>query len=319
MRKLIFLTADLSDRYELSDWRQSKYNVNHTKRLMRTAQNKKRYRGKTEEQQQECEKQIKKAHREYINVARNYLTKACATVKALETSGLRDISDSLLIENINHFVAHAERQINQIDRRVLRGETIPHHEKVFSIFEPHTEWVCKGKAGVPVELGLRVCVMEDQYQFILHHEVMEKQTDDQLAIPMVQKSKQRFPDLKITSFDKGFHSPENQKFLNEVLDVVALPRKGRLSRQAQAIEASEEFRNARRKHSAVESAINALEVHGLDRCPDHGIYGFKRYIALAVVARNVHRIGAILKNHTQKTENRKRKKYINRDDVEIAA
>jgi hypothetical protein len=280
---------------------------------MRTAQNKKRYRGKTEEQQEECEKKINKAHLEYINVVRNYLTKACATIKSLETSGLRDISDSLLVENINHFVAHAERQINQIDRRVLRGETIPHHEKVFSIFEPHTEWVCKGKAGVPVELGLRVCVMEDQYQFILHHEVMEKQTDDQLAVPMVQKSKQRFPDLKITSFDKGFHSPDNQKFLNEILDVVALPRKGRLSRQVQEIEASEEFRNARRKHSAVESAINALEVHGLDRCRDHGIYGFKRYIALAVVARNIHRIGAILKNHEQKIEERKRKKYFNRD------
>lgn len=312
MRKVILLTAELSERYGLSDWRQYQYNVNHTKRLMRIAQNKKRYRGNTEEQQQACEKKIKQAHREYIKVAQNYLSKACATIKALETSGLRDISDSLLIENVNHFVAHAKRQINQIDRRVLRGETIPHHEKVFSIFEPHTEWICKGKAGVPVELGLRVCVMEDQYQFILHHEVMEKQTDEQLAIPMVKKSKQRFPDLKVTSFDKGFHSPENQQFLSELLNVVALPRKGRLSRQAQEIEASEEFRNARRKHSAVESAINALEVHGLDRCLDRGINGFKRYVVLAIVARNIHRIGAILKNREQKIEARRREKYLDR-------
>jgi IS5 family transposase len=155
--------------------------------------------------------------------------------------------------------------------------------------------------------------MEDQYQFILHHEVMEKQTDDPLAIPMVQRTKQRFPSLKITSFDKGFHSLDNQKFLNEVLDVVALPRKGRLSRQAQEIEASEEFRNARRKYSAVESAINALEVHGLDHCRDHGIYGFKRYIALAIVARNIHRIGSILKNREQQIARRKSKKYLNRN------
>ena len=54
------------------------------------------------------------------------------------------------------------------------------------------------------------------------------------------------------------------------------------------------FVNARRAHSAVESAINRLEVQGLDRCPDHGIDGFKRYVALAVVTRNIHRIGAIL-------------------------
>ena len=84
-----------------------------------------------------------------------------------------------LLEPLDGWIAHAERQIEQIRRRVLRGERIPHHEKVFSIFQPHTEWISKGKAGVPVELGLRVAVSEDQYGFILHHHVMEKITDDQ--------------------------------------------------------------------------------------------------------------------------------------------
>jgi hypothetical protein len=60
--------------------------------------------------------------------------------------------------------------------------------------------------------------------------------------------------------------------------------------------------NSNHKHSAVESAINALEVHGLDRCPDHGIEGFKRYVALSVVARNLQRIGAIL---TDKASNKR--------------
>ena len=55
---------------------------------------------------------------------------------------------------------------------------------------------------------------------------------------------------------------------------------------------------------AVESAINALEVHGLDRCPDHGIAGFRRYVALAVVARNIHRIGAILHEKQSKRAQR---------------
>jgi IS5 family transposase len=59
--------------------------------------------------------------------------------------------------------------------------------------------------------------------------------------------------------------------------------------------------NSNHKHSAVESAINALEVHGLDRCPDHGIEGFKRYVALSVVARNLQRIGAILTDKAQRT------------------
>ena len=74
-----------------------------------------------------------------------------------------------------------------------------------------------------------------------------------------------------------------------------LPRKGRLSKAARAIEEAEAFRAARRAHAAVESAINALEVHGLDRCPDHGLEGFKRYVALAMVGRNIQILGAILR------------------------
>ena len=107
-------------------------------------------------------------------------------------------------------MVHARRQINQIRRRVLDGEIIPHAEKVFSLFEPHTEWISKGKAGVPVELGLRVCVMEDSSRFILYHQVMEKCTDDQVAVSMVSETKSRFPSLRATSMDKGFHSPANQ-------------------------------------------------------------------------------------------------------------
>ena len=134
---------------------------------------------------------------------------------------------------------------------------------------------------------------------------MEKQTDDQVTVSMVTQAKKRFPTLNACSFDQGFHSQENQLALKEQLELVALPRKGKLSQQAQAAQQSPEFVMARRAHSAVESAINALEVHGLDLCPDHGIEGFKRYVALAVVARNIHRIGAILWKQEQERAQRK--------------
>ena len=190
----------------------------------------------------------------------------------------------------------AERQIDQIWHRVIEDEKIPHSEKVFSLFERHTEWISKGKAGVPVELGVRVCILEDAIGFILHHKVMEKQTDDKVAIEMVTETQQGFPNLKGCSFDKGFHSPQNQEALKETLDCVVLPKKGRLSKADKEREYSEEFMNMRHQHSAVESAINALEVHGLDKCPDHGIKGFKRYVALAVLARNIQKLGAIKQN-----------------------
>ena len=75
---------------------------------------------------------------------------------------------------------------------------------------------------------------------------------------------------------------------------MTLPKKGKLSKQVRAAEKADAFIQARHAHSAVESAINALDVHGLDKCPDHGIDGFKRYVALAIVARNIHRIGDII-------------------------
>ena len=160
-----------------------------------------------------------------------------------------------------------------------------------------------------MELGLRVCVVEDQYGFILHHQVMEKSTDDQIAVAIIQESKARFPTLASASFDKGFHSPQNQVALAKILDRVVLPKKGKLSKADKEREYDPEFVRLRYKHSAVESCINALEVHGLDKCPDHGIDGFKRYVSLAVVARNIQQLGAVLRRQEKEREERKRGPY----------
>ncbi len=80
---------------------------------------------------------------------------------------------------------------------------------------------------------------------------------------------------------------------------MVLPKKGRCNKEERDRESSAEFRSSRRKHSAVESGINALEVHGLDRCRDHGIDGFKRYVGLAIVARNIQKLGAELQKKIQ--------------------
>jgi transposase, IS5 family len=310
MRKVITLIARLCERYDMSDWRQYIYNINHVKRMMRTAQSKKRSSAKTEEQKLKRDILIAQAHQAYIDVANRYLIKAYTTLVILEKNAVNMV-DLLLIDNIKTFIVHAERQIDQIKRRVICGERISHEEKVFSLFQPHTEWIMKGKAGVPVELGVRVCILEDQHQFILYHQVMERESDSEVAIPVVKETKERFDNLKTCSFDKGFHSPENQKILADLLEVAALKRKGKLSQAAREIEKSEDYLKARYKHSAVESAINALEVHGLDRCPDNGIHGFKRYVALAIVASNIRRIGAILKNREQTNMAQRRKKHFN--------
>ena len=197
------------------------------------------------------------------------------------------------------YIDHAVRQVDHTRRRVLEGQVIPAEEKVYSIFQPHTEWVSKGKAGVPVELGLKVCVVECQHGFILHHRVMQKEQDVDVAVSMAKETKNYLSALSRVSYDKGFHSPQNQIDLANELDMVVLPKKGKLSEKDKERERSDEFKLARQQHSAVESAINALEVHGLDVCPDHGIDGFKRYVALAVVARNIQRLGVLVRKHAQ--------------------
>lgn len=191
-------------------------------------------------------------------------------------------------------LAHAARPIDQVRRRVLLGERLPHAEKVFSLFAPHTEWIGNGKAGMPVALGLRVLVSEDQDGFILSHRVMVRETDDPVAVPVVEDLAQRFPNLRSVSLDKGVHRPANQLRWAEVVPFPVLPQKGKYHATAAAHEADPEFRHLRHRHSAVESVINALEAHGLARCPDQGRDDFKRSVTLALVGRNRHRLGAFL-------------------------
>lgn len=129
---------------------------------------------------------------------------------------------------------------------------------------------------------------------IVQYRVMGQETDDQIAVLITQQAKQRFSDLNGCSYDEGFHSATNRQQLEAILDSVILPKKGKHSVQDKEREHSPEFVQARYKHSAVESAINAVENHGLDRCLDHGLDGFKRYVGLAVVARNIQTLGHIL-------------------------
>jgi len=189
---------------------------------------------------------------------------------------------------------------------VIHDEVIPHGEKVFSPFEEPTEWIVKGKAGVPVELGLRVCVLEDHMGFIPHHKVMQQQTDDKITVDMVREAQVRYPLLYACSFDKGFYTRDNLERLESLLEQTTLPQKGKWSEADRARESDEAFVAARKQHSAVESAINAMQVHGLDRCPDHGIEGFERYVALSVLGRNLIKIGAVLQHREREQLQRQR-------------
>lgn len=294
IRKVIQLTGDLCEREGVTDWRQYRFNVKQMKRLYRITQKTRYSTSKDEEKKAAKSKQVHQAYRDYMSKAQQMIEKSRHTIDKLARP-----ENLSRLEQIHHFIQHAERQIEQINRRVLKGETIAHDEKVFSLFEEHTEWVVKGKAGVPVELGVRVSVLEDQYQFILQHRIMWQETDDKVAVKMIDDAQQRFPLITQCSYDKGYYSKNNIIALNERLDKVIMPKKGRCTQEEKAWEESAVFCQARRQHSAVEACINNLEVRGLDRCLSYGRHGFERHVALSIVATNVHRIGLLLQRKEQ--------------------
>jgi IS5 family transposase len=301
IRKLLVLITVVCGRVGIPGWRQSQHNIRKIKKLFRKAQKMKRSTSKNPTKQAERQAVIKAAHQGYLKIVESFLEKVRQTMKLLRDGNLARERE---LQELERFLKHAERQIDQIRRRVLEGEVIPHNEKVFSVFEEHTEWICKGKAGVPQELGLRVCILEDQYGFVLHHHVMQHQTDEVVAVFMVRETQRRFAGLSSCSFDKGFYTPKNRRELEKILDMPILPKKGRLSEADRERECAEPFVQGRQQHPAVESGIHALENHGLDRCPDHGLDGFLRYVALAVVARNLQIVGHLVQQRILQRQKR---------------
>jgi len=303
MKYLINLIGKLANKHGLPGWREHKYYIRKIKTLKRKASSIRRSASKREAVRAKRENLIEGSHRELMILCQLMLSKLDSTLVLLKQSNHIKAEKVALFDE---FKGHAKRQINQINRRIILQEIIPHSEKVFSLFNPFTEWISKGKAGVPVELGLRVSILTDHHGFILAHKTMEQEQDVDVAIPIITKAKEHFTNIYSASFDRGYHSPINQEKLSALVPKLILPKKGKVSKKEQGkIQGDQEYRTLRKKHSAVESNINALEHHALDRCPDRGIDNFKKYVSMSVVAHNIHQIGALVQRRQQKQNNHK--------------
>ena len=158
--------------------------------------------------------------------------------------------------------------------------------------------------GRPVELGVPLTVLEDQHPFILGWHLQWHGGDVDVAVPLVAACQAQYPELRGCSFDRGFHSPANQQQLAAVLEHVALPAKGRGTEASRAREGKASFVARRRRHPGVESAIHALESHGLDRVRTHGRAGFERTVGISILAANLHRLGRLLQQRAARRSHR---------------
>ncbi len=231
------------------------------------------------------------AAREYVQDSYRFEEKVFTTIQALPVP--QDPLEGVRREQLDFFHTMMIKQLDLVERRLLRGQTIAHEEKIFSLFEPHTEWIKKGKLFPPVELGHKVLLATDQHELILDYKVMEQLNDADEVIALADRLLGNYGSSAVASlsFDKGFSRAEDRQLLELYIPEVIMPKRGKRNSQEQEREQQRSFRALRRKHNAIESDINALEHHGLDRCPDKGLHGFKRYTGFGVLAYNLHKIG----------------------------
>ena len=238
--------------------------------------------------------------RQYLAQANNILNRA-KTLLAVS-----------LDEDLKYYTDYVALFINQIDRRLLQGQTILAEEKVYSIFEPHTEWINKGKRQP--ELGNTVLITTNQYHLIMDYKIMFNEKDASQIVPLIDRLKTNYPNQIIDSIstDKGFYSKENFAYVvNAEIPKVIMPKKGKLNKKEYEREHESGFIKLRNKHSAVESNINMLEHHGLDCCVDKGKPSLERYVALSVLAYNFHIIGNELIKIKRKKEQKEQELFLN--------
>jgi len=137
---------------------------------------------------------------------------------------------------------------------------------------------------------------------------MEQSSDVKETLPLADRLVTQYGEsLQSWSVDKGFSAEPDRQLLELFIPEVIMPKKGRRSQADQARETQPTFRRLRRQHSAIESNINALEHHGLNRCPDKGWSGFQRYVGFGVLAYNLHKLGHRLLEQDRQCQARRKR------------
>ncbi|MCP4991671.1 MAG: ISNCY family transposase [Colwellia sp.] len=285
-RKCIHIISKLFEDRNISGWRKAKYWRKQLKKLMRTCAKIHKSGGANKEER------LKKAAKDFLQKAYELEEKVFHSINEIKSQCV-EILDGLRISELQYFHEMLMKHIDLVERRLLNGEKIPHEEKVFSLFEPHTEWVNKGKVSPSIELGHKLLITTDQYGLILDYKVMQQTADSNETLALADRLLNCYGSGAINSisFDKGFSDEEDRKLLELYIEEVIMPKRGRLSKTDKERQNNKRFKQLRQKHNAVESDINCLEHHGLNRCPDKGLNGFKRYAGFGILAYNLHKIG----------------------------
>lgn len=193
------------------------------------------------------------------------------------------------------FIPLAKNVVEQTQRRILKDENVPAQEKVLSIFEPHTDIICRGKENHPVEFGHKVWLNEVDGGIVTHYWILDGNPNDQTQWePSLNAHVDRFDKPpEQASADRGLYSASNENFAKDLgVQHVVLPKRGYKSKQRRELEGQEWFVEGRKWHAGVEGRISVLKrAHGLGRCLNRGLSGFERWIGWGVIAANLAVMG----------------------------
>jgi IS5 family transposase len=169
-------------------------------------------------------------------------------------------------------------------RRRLEGETVPASERVFSIFEPHTELIKRGRRQKPVEFGHAVLLCQTREKFITDYEVFEERPADcSLTASVIDRHEKLFGETpEVLAADKGFcPAAEEYAELEDRIDTLAIPR--RMQDFADKVLATwQAFR------AGIEGTISGLKrAFRLSRCFYRGFKGFASAMGLGVFCHNL--------------------------------
>jgi IS5 family transposase len=204
---------------------------------------------------------------------------------------------------IEHNCGLGERVIDQARRRTLQGEQVPNGEKIYSIFEPHTDLIKRGKVLTPVEFGHKVFLAESAQGLITQYGVLDGNPSDE---DHVEASLSRHQAMfgsapQLDSSDRGFFSEENLATCQRSgVEMASIPQRGGTkSAEREAREKSPAFKKAQRFRAGIEGRISVLfRGRGMKRCLAEGRERFELLVGAAVLANNLLTIASLMQKRS---------------------
>ena len=271
--------------------------ANRTRRARRRMQEIQRMTPKQRQRRQ------RRKYRDLIRTSEQAVQSAREVLK--NTSNVRgidpldDIAMRDLRAQIEHYCGLGQRVIDQTRRRVIEGKSVPAEQKIYSIFEPHTDLIKRGKAQKPVEFGHKVFLAESAQGLITQYRVLAGNPGDEAQVrPCLKRHAKTFGDApELLSGDRGFFSQDSIKDCDKAgVALTCIPQcGGKKTPERELFEKSPAFKRGQRFRAGIEGRISVLfRGRGMKRCLAEGHERFELLVGAAVMANNLMAIAALL-------------------------